>query len=509
MHLVPSLWRHLLDTNQIDNDPALQSTTSLDSTDEFLPVGLLMAVDECLKQSTHHVASHCTPSPTQSTRQPNAEPTDHIVQDDDIREQENTIVSTPSDDQFVSAMEQEESYTTALTHEESYTAVSIKGLDGVPHCNEGHDSAPHHTLFAAASVQSPQIQESVTTAHEPIGGSVSGDLTVYDEETEHLEPTTLFMSKGEPRQDHNVPVVSAPATMLEQPNYAKPVTHSESGGDHSILDEVHQHLAQADTQHASSFSQNLEESMSAEYNLPENMHSPVTTKSENSAVTNSPVASCISPSNEIHTEFNGITPIFGIPKDPTMQDKTSHPPMPVLIPDPKQQTLGQRTKLSKPKASFKSPDVKAKPSVTPTSSKRKSQKGDTKSTPSKRQKLDKILRNQGIAATKSTWGTGIQLYNGRSLERMSNVKKCKNKFCQFEPRVHGLQAGCERCWTLASAKEREEFIANGRHLRIQLVRGGCPPTCTLFPANHKNTTEKEGVRLCRRCFDDMDHVGIR
>jgi len=155
---------------------------------------------------------------------------------------------------------------------------------------------------------------------------------------------------------------------------------------------------------------------------------------------------------------------------------------------------------------------------TPTLSKRKLSKDSKLTSLPKRQKLDEMFNNLGISPAKSTWGAGVQLYNGRSIERVSKMKKCKNKFCQWEPRVHSLKAACERCWTLASSDEREDFIVKGRHLRIAMSKGGCPPSCTLFSNQALATSTNdsrisksndEAVRLCRRCFADMHHVGIR
>ena len=150
----------------------------------------------------------------------------------------------------------------------------------------------------------------------------------------------------------------------------------------------------------------------------------------------------------------------------------------------------------------------SEPKHAPTSSKRKPKKDVSLSSPLKRQKLVNLFE------TKSTvWGAGIQLYNGRSVDRISTVKKCTNKFCIWEPRIHAQRAACERCWALASVAERSEFIANGRHLRIVIVRGGCPRSCTLFtPEERKHnagTSHEEAIRLCRRCFSDMHYVGIR
>ena len=109
------------------------------------------------------------------------------------------------------------------------------------------------------------------------------------------------------------------------------------------------------------------------------------------------------------------------------------------------------------------------------------------------------------------------LYNGRAIERIRHVRKCTDEDCRWNPNLHTRKAACERCWTLASESERRSFIDNGgRHLRINLVKSGCPSSCKLFshrtkvPAsNESNLFDDEDVRLCRKCFDDMHHVGVR
>ena len=106
-----------------------------------------------------------------------------------------------------------------------------------------------------------------------------------------------------------------------------------------------------------------------------------------------------------------------------------------------------------------------------------------------------------------------QLYNGRAIERIQDMRKCTDINCRWNPSLHKLKAACERCWTLASESERIFFVKNGgRHLRINLVKGGCPSSCKLFAHRVKvpiDGNDDEDVRLCRKCFDDMHHVGIR
>ena len=124
---------------------------------------------------------------------------------------------------------------------------------------------------------------------------------------------------------------------------------------------------------------------------------------------------------------------------------------------------------------------------------------------SKRRKREK--RESDITTTAST-ATPRKLYNGSAVERIRNVRKCTDKHCRWDPSLHKLKAACERCWTLASDIERKSFIENGgRHIRINLVKGGCPASCKLFL--HHSKRDDEDIRLCRKCFDDMHHVGIR
>mmetsp|Transcript_1079 Transcript_1079/g.1843 ORF Transcript_1079/g.1843 Transcript_1079/m.1843 type:complete len:451 (+) Transcript_1079:1-1353(+) len=157
--------------------------------------------------------------------------------------------------------------------------------------------------------------------------------------------------------------------------------------------------------------------------------------------------------------------------------------------------------------------ISVKNSKSTASWKRKPKKG-INLTPLKKQKLDELRKQGIIAPEKNTWGSGVQLYNGRSVERVCSFTKCKNRHCKWEPQAHSGRGACERCWTLASRWEREEFIAKGRHLRISKTTGGCPPACTLFPGKGVSSPSsgrsgEEAVRLCRRCFNDVHHVGIR
>lgn len=149
-------------------------------------------------------------------------------------------------------------------------------------------------------------------------------------------------------------------------------------------------------------------------------------------------------------------------------------------------------------SAVETPTPKRKPKGSKLSSSKRRRKDTTKS---------------GAAIKQSNEGRGgTQLYNGKAVERIQNVRRCKDKFCTLQPSIHSRKAACERCWTLASESERKTFVDNGgRHLRINVVKSGCPPSCKLF--SHRATDaaemEEEAVRLCRRCFDDLHHVGMR
>lgn len=80
--------------------------------------------------------------------------------------------------------------------------------------------------------------------------------------------------------------------------------------------------------------------------------------------------------------------------------------------------------------------------------------------------------------------------------------RCTDEKCKWNPNLHKLKAACERCWTLASNLDRKWFVRNGgRSLRINSVKGGCPPSCKVI--------SHEYHRLCRNCFDTMHRVGKR
>jgi hypothetical protein len=126
----------------------------------------------------------------------------------------------------------------------------------------------------------------------------------------------------------------------------------------------------------------------------------------------------------------------------------------------------------------------------------------------------KRRRRESNTTVTSTTPAPRALFNGKAMERIRDVHKCTDKHCRWDPSLHKLKAACERCWTLASDSERKSFVDNGgRHLRINLVKGGCPSSCRLFSHRSKADNgcvgDDEDIRLCRKCFDDMHHVGVR
>jgi len=69
--------------------------------------------------------------------------------------------------------------------------------------------------------------------------------------------------------------------------------------------------------------------------------------------------------------------------------------------------------------------------------------------------------------------------------------------------LHGTRSGCERCLSLSSPEDRRKFAAEGRHYRINRVRGGCARSCKIFPRAEND----QPVRLCRKCFYDTHYHG--
>jgi hypothetical protein len=64
--------------------------------------------------------------------------------------------------------------------------------------------------------------------------------------------------------------------------------------------------------------------------------------------------------------------------------------------------------------------------------------------------------------------------------------------------LHGSRGGCERCLHFLSPNEKLKFDEDGHHYRVNMVRGGCVRSCTLYPRNENESP----VRLCRKCYYD-------
>ena len=101
-----------------------------------------------------------------------------------------------------------------------------------------------------------------------------------------------------------------------------------------------------------------------------------------------------------------------------------------------------------------------------------------------------LSRKTSASSLSSFW------HMDKSVDDYSEALMCSEE--QYLPNLHSSKGPCERCLTLASKEERAKFLANGRHVRIMLVRGGCKRTCTAFPRSE----DQAPVRLCRRCYFD-------
>ena len=68
----------------------------------------------------------------------------------------------------------------------------------------------------------------------------------------------------------------------------------------------------------------------------------------------------------------------------------------------------------------------------------------------------------------------------------------------WSPNLHPSLGGCERCLYFCSKEEVSYYRQHGHHYRIHNTRGGCSPTCVVFPVGLTG----QPVRLCRKCFHD-------
>jgi hypothetical protein len=77
---------------------------------------------------------------------------------------------------------------------------------------------------------------------------------------------------------------------------------------------------------------------------------------------------------------------------------------------------------------------------------------------------------------------------------VDTIRVCANKFVY---NLHPKRGPCNRCWSLASFEEQQQYKSRGSHLRITQTRSGCDRSCTIFPPMDDDDAP---VRLCRQCF---------
>lgn len=77
---------------------------------------------------------------------------------------------------------------------------------------------------------------------------------------------------------------------------------------------------------------------------------------------------------------------------------------------------------------------------------------------------------------------------------VDTIRVCANKFAY---NLHPKRGPCDRCWSLASFEEQQQYKSRGSHLRITQTRSGCDRSCTIFPPMDDDDAP---VRLCRQCF---------
>jgi len=91
----------------------------------------------------------------------------------------------------------------------------------------------------------------------------------------------------------------------------------------------------------------------------------------------------------------------------------------------------------------------------------------------------------------------------RSSEKSDKKKSCANS--KWNPTCFGRKSGCVRCISLASKRERHQYVENGRHQRITMTSGGCRESCSHNSELLRNLStlgiDEESARLCRICFN--------
>lgn len=88
-----------------------------------------------------------------------------------------------------------------------------------------------------------------------------------------------------------------------------------------------------------------------------------------------------------------------------------------------------------------------------------------------------------------------------TVQKSSETPKKKKTKCvtKWDPYVHVDKAGCERCLSLCTRAQVEDFFKFGRHQSVTKTSGGCCKTCTRYDG--ERFYERDCVILCRICFN--------
>mmetsp|Transcript_3687 Transcript_3687/g.5616 ORF Transcript_3687/g.5616 Transcript_3687/m.5616 type:complete len:1278 (+) Transcript_3687:54-3887(+) len=90
----------------------------------------------------------------------------------------------------------------------------------------------------------------------------------------------------------------------------------------------------------------------------------------------------------------------------------------------------------------------------------------------------------------------------RKLLKTPKGSKSTSEVCcaeKWDPYLHADKGGCERCLTLCSRTEAEDFFKFGRHTRVSRTGGGCTKNCSKYAG--ERYYDCDSIRLCRICFN--------
>lgn len=85
-------------------------------------------------------------------------------------------------------------------------------------------------------------------------------------------------------------------------------------------------------------------------------------------------------------------------------------------------------------------------------------------------------------------------------------EKPKECISKWNPSIFQNKDGCIRCLALASKREIQQYLTQGRHSRIVMTSGGCCKDCNRtkkFMLNHPELQMEEEFHLCRLCFNAL------